>query len=195
MLVKFDHKSLHDAFHVKVILELVVNDDDIVATLMTFRKDMMAEAEDPYAAIDIVFYGTCNSCRQLGARRLDEFGGTSAGLHRKTIQLLVIWTWTLGIKRNTTSTSGKKGDNDQGEKQYADQPHESWNHGLAEISRTLRRVGSVKQYKLLTGKLKYSSSYTKYFTLFLDGRVMCRGEDEQLSGQEEIRVFKAIEGH
>ena len=77
-----------------MILELVVS-YNVISTLMTFRKDVMAETEDPYSAVDIVFHRTCNR----------------------------------------TSTPGDKSDKGKDEKQCANRPHESGNHGLIEISR------------------------------------------------------------
>ena len=74
----------------------------------------MAKTDDPCA--DMVFYRTCCFLRQLGAGRLDEFGGTSVGLYRQRLLLLLIWTWTISIKCNTTSTYGNKSDKGKGEK-------------------------------------------------------------------------------
>lgn len=52
----------------------------------------MAKTDDPCAAVDMVIYRTCYFLRQLGAGRLDEFGGTSVGLYGQSLLLLLIWT-------------------------------------------------------------------------------------------------------
>jgi len=134
-LVKLDHKSLHGPVGIEVVLELVVDYNDIVSTLMTLRKDVMAETEDPCAAGDVVFHRTCDRFRQLGSGRLDGWGETSAiillGL---LVVLFVIWTWMLGINCDITPSSGDQSDQSEDEKYCADRPHEAGKHSLVELS-------------------------------------------------------------